>query len=139
MKFHKLKAMVQLTSLIFTGIVVLEAAAGQTLPSRMLWELLLCAAAAALLKFCFASESIYEASIPRQTVYLLLVWLIFLLGNYTFAWGLSKRAALSILAEVLIIYFVLRLVNFQLVKRDVKRMNKRLQKSEERKKDKTSG
>lgn len=137
MKFKKLKDMVQLTSLIFTGTVVLEAVAGQTLHSRMLWELLICAAASALLKFFFFSGSLYEASVPRQTAYLLLVWLIFLLGNYVSGWGLSMETAISILAEVLVIYFVLRLVNYQLVKMEVKRMNKRLLKSEDKKEDPT--
>lgn len=138
MKFHKLKNMVQLTSLIFTGIAAIEAAAGQTLNSRTVWEILFCAAAAALLKFFFFSENLFESSILRQTVYLFLVWLIFLLYNYMSGRGLSKGTALSILAEVLIIYFVIRLINYQLVKLEVKRMNRRLQKSEDRKKDQTS-
>lgn len=138
MKFQKLKNMVQLTSLIFTGIAAIEAAAGQTLNSRTVWEILFCAAAAALLKFFFFSENLFESSILRQTVYLFLVWLIFLLYNYMSGRGLSKGTALSILAEVLIIYFVIRLINYQLVKLEVKRMNRRLQKSEDRKKDQTS-
>lgn len=138
MKFHKLKNMVQLTSLIFTGIAAMEAAAGQTLSSRTVWELLLCAAAAALLKFFFFSENLFESSMLRQTVYLFLVWLIFLVCNYMSGRDLSKGAALSILAEVLIIYFVIRLINYQLVRLEVKQMNRRLKKPEDRKKDKTS-
>lgn len=130
MKFQKLKSVVQLTAMIFTGIVVLEAAAGQSFRSIMIWEILVCAAAAALIKFCFFSESIFERSPFIQSVYLILVWLTTLLCDYLFGWGITKYTALIILAAVLIIYFVIRMLNYQLVKMEVKRMNQRLEKSE---------
>lgn len=138
MKFQKLKSVVQLTAMIFTGIVVLEAAAGQSFRSAMIWEILVSAAAAALIKFCFFSENIFERSPFIQSVYLILVWLTALLCNDLFGWGMTKYTALAILAAVLIIYFVIRLLNYQLVKIEVKRMNQRLAKSEKGKEKKTS-
>lgn len=136
MKFQRFKAIVQLASLIFTGIMVLEAAVGQTLTYQVTWGLLICAAAAAFLKFSFFSENLFEASLIRQAAYLILVWLIFLLCNFLSGRGFGKEVAVSILAEVLIIYFAIRMINYQLVKMEVKRMNKRLGESGKRRKDK---
>lgn len=138
MKFQKLKSVVQLTAMIFTGIVILEAAAGQSFRSAMIWEILVCAVVAALIKFCFFSENIFESSPFIQSVYLILVWLAALLCNDLFGWGMTWYMALVILTAVLIIYFVIRLLNYQLIKMEVKRMNQRLAKSEKGKGKKTS-
>lgn len=127
MKFQKLKNTVQLTSLIFTGIVVLDAAAGQTFSNGMAWGILVCSALAALLKSCLFTESPFDSSIFRQMAYLLVVWLMFLLCSFILNWGVTWITGLSILAEVLLIYFAIRLINYQLVKMEVKRMNRRLE------------
>lgn len=132
MKFQKLKDTVQLTSLIFTGIAVLGAATGQTFHSGMLWGFLVSSVLSAVIKIRFFSESLFAASIPRQIAYLLSVWLIFISCSLLSGWGVTPKAAVSILGEVLIIYFVIRLVNYQLVKMEVKQMNQRLESPEEK-------
>lgn len=139
MKFRKFKKIVQLASMVFTGIVVLELVAGQELLPHMLWGLLACAVAASLIRVCLFQESLFEGSVWCQAVYLVCVWVTGILCNYLFGWGLAWKTTVSILAEVLIIYFVLRLVNYQFVKSEVKRMNKRLEKSGRGKEDKPSG
>lgn len=126
MRFHKIKTMMQLTSVIFTGIVVLQALAGQTLNNRILWQILVCAAAASLLKICFFQGILFEYSVWRQAVYLILVWLAGLVSNYLFGWGLRITSIVSILAGVLIIYFVIRIFSYQLIKADTKKMNETL-------------
>lgn len=138
MKFQKLKKLVQLTSLIFAGIVILEMAAGQKLQNRMLWEFLACAGASSLVKLCFFRESLFENSVWRQIAYLISVWVIGILCNGLFGWGVAWNTIVSILAEVLIVYLAIRLVNYQFIKSEVKRMNKRLGKPGERKEDKPS-
>lgn len=139
MKFGKLKKAVQLASMIFTGIVILEMAAGQELRNQMLWGFLLCAGAASLIRACFFQDRLFEGSVLYQAVYLVTVWATGMLCNYLFGWGLSWHNIAGILAEVLIIYFAIRLVNYQLVKSEVKRMNKRLGKSGNEKGDQSSG
>lgn len=126
MRFHKIKTMMQLTSVIFTGIVVLQALAGQTLNNRILWQILVCAAAASLLKICFFQGILFEYSVWRQAAYLILVWLAGLVSNYLFGWGLRITSIVSILAGVLIIYFVIRIFSYQLIKADTKKMNETL-------------
>lgn len=136
MKFQKFKNTVQLTCLIFTGIVILEAAFGQMFNNRMVWGILVCSALAALLKSCLFSDRLFEASILRQMGYLILVWILFLVYSFFAGRGLTSETAASILAEVLVIYFAIRLVNYQLVKMEAKRMNQRLEHSEKEKESK---
>lgn len=133
MKFQKFKNMVQLTCLIFTGIIILETASGQMFNNRIVWGLLVCSALAAVIKFGLFSESLFGASILRQMGYLILVWLLFLMYNFFAGRGLTWEVTASILAEVAVIYAAIRLVNYQLVKMEVKRMNKRLKLSEKEK------
>lgn len=138
MKFQKLKKMVQLTSLIFAGIVILEMAAGQELQNRMLWGFLVCAVVSSLVRVCFFKENLFESSVCCQILYLVCVWVLGVLCNFLFGWGLAVTTIVSILAEVLIVYFAIRLVNYQFIKSEVKCMNKHLGKSGERKEDKPS-
>lgn len=133
MKFQKFKNMVQLTCLIFTGIIILETASGQMFNNRVVWGLFVCSVLAAVLKFILFSESLFGASILRQIGYLILVWLLFLMYNFFTGRGLTWEVTASILEEVAVIYAAIRLVNYQLVKMEVKRMNKRLKLSEKEK------
>lgn len=133
MIFQKVKSMLQLTSMIFTAIVVLQALVGQTLGNRLIWQILVCAATASLLKICFFQGVLYEYSVWRQAAYLVLVWLTGLISNYLFGWGLGIENIVSILAEVLIIYFLIRIFSYQLIKADTKKINERLKRTKKEK------
>lgn len=123
MMVKKIKAIIQLTSLIFTGIVLFEMVSNQSFNNRILWALFGCSAIAALLKFCIFSDNLFAASVFHQMLYLFFVWLLFLACNLFSGLGLTVETAISILLQVVIIYFVIRLINYRLVKTEVKHMN----------------
>lgn len=122
----KIKAIVQLTSLIFTGIVMLEMLFYQSFNNTIVWALIICSAIAACVKCCLFSNRLFVSSIFQQSMYLCFVWLLFLACNYVSGLGCSIQIAISILVKVLIIYFIIRLVNYRLVKTEVKHMNQML-------------
>ncbi len=124
----KIKKIFQLTSMVFTVIVLMQLLLGNELNRTILYEYLACSLLAAMLKHIFFRGIIFEFSIWRQLLYLFLVWLFVITCNFLFHWGMSMASVFASPVMVITIYLVLRLFNYQLEKMEVRKMNELLKK-----------
>ena len=124
----KIKKIFQLTSMVFTVIVLMQLLLGNELSRTILYEYLACSLLAAMLKHIFFRGIIFEFSIWRQLLYLFLVWLFVITCNFLFHWGMSMASVFASPVMVITIYLVLRLFNYQLEKTEVRKMNELLKK-----------
>lgn len=130
---QKINKITQLTAMIFTGVVLIELITGKQLNNQFLYEILLSAFGAAVIKHSFFQGVLFDSSFLKQAVYLIAVWVYCVLCNYLFNWGLTIEGIASILAMVIILYIVIRLLSYQFDKAEVKKMNEMLEKKEDKK------
>ncbi|WP_124065918.1 DUF3021 family protein [Clostridium sp. E02] len=130
---HKINKITQLTAMIFTGVVLIELLTGKQLNNQFLYEILLSAFGAAVIKRSLFQGILFDSSFFKQAVYLIAVWVYCILCNYLFNWGLTIEGIASILAIVIILYIAIRLLTYQFDKAEVKKMNERLEKKEDKK------
>lgn len=122
-----IKKVFQLTSMVFTIIVLLQMIMQHTLDSKMLYGMLGVSFAASLLKVILFKGILFEFSIGRQVAYLLIVWGLVLIFNFTFNWHMTIIDMLVNLIFVTVTYLCLRLISYHFVREDAKKMNQRLE------------
>lgn len=128
--FGKIKNFVQLTSIIFTILILMEVVGGIKTDNQIVLAMLTCSLAASLLKLCFFPEVLFEYSPLRQTVYLLLVLFIAIVCNYIWGQIMTIDKILSTASLVVLVYLIIRLVNYQFVRKEAQKMNEYLKKTE---------
>jgi len=121
-----IKKVFQLMSMIFTIIVLLQLIMQHTLNNQILLGMMGVSFAASILKVIFFKGILFEFSIGRQMAYLLLVWGLVLVFNFTFNWHMTIMDMLVNLIMVFVIYLCLRLISYHFLKEDAKKLNQLL-------------
>jgi|GEM_PF-1991103 len=133
MIFKYSKKVLQLTSVVFTVIVLFQLVTEQHLNNTRLYELLALSLVLSLVKVIINKYIISVDSIFNPLLYIIIIWLMVLASNYLFKWNMSLLSIFSTFAEVILIYICVRLINFQYEKIEVKKMNEILDRNRKNK------
>lgn len=133
MIFKYSRKVLQLTSVVFTVIIIFQLLTEQHLDNTRIYELLALSLILSLVKIIINKYVISIDSIFNPLVYIIIVWLMVLASNYLFKWNMSLMSIFITLAEVILIYLCVRLINFQYEKIEVKKMNEILDKNRKNK------
>ncbi|RII34856.1 DUF3021 family protein [Clostridium chromiireducens] len=133
MIFKYSRKVLQLTSVIFTVIILFQLLTEQHLDNTRIYELLALSLVLSLVKIIINKYVISVDSIFNPLIYIIIIWLMVLASNYLFNWNMSLISIFSTLAEVILIYLCVRLINFQYEKIEVKKMNEILDRNRKNK------
>ena len=133
MIFKYSRKVLQLTSVVFTVIILFQLLTEQNLDNTRIYELLALSLILSLVKIIINKYVISVDSIFNPLIYIIIVWLMVLASNYLFGWNMSLISIFSTLAEVILIYLCVRLINFQYEKIEVKKMNEILDRNRKNK------
>lgn len=133
MIFKYSRKVLQLTSVVFTVIILFQLLTEQHLDNTRIYELLALSLVLSLVKMIINKYVISVDSIFNPLIYIIIVWLMVLASNYLFKWNMSLISILITLAEVILIYLCVRLINFQYEKIEVKKMNEILDRNRKNK------
>ncbi|OPJ65630.1 hypothetical protein CLCHR_06140 [Clostridium chromiireducens] len=133
MIFKYSRKVLQLTSVVFTVIILFQLLTEQHLDNTRIYELLALSLVLSLVKIIINKYVISVDSIFNPLIYIIIIWLMVLASNYLFNWNMSLISIFSTLAEVILIYLCVRLINFQYEKIEVKKMNEILDRNRKNK------
>ena len=127
------KTILQLTSIVFTVVIVFQLVTGQQLNNARLYELLALSLVLSLIKFIINKYIISKDSIFNPLSYIVIIWLMVIASNYLFNWNMSLSSIFSTLIEVILIYICVRIINYQYEKIEVNKMNEILDRNRKNK------
>lgn len=122
MTFKYLKDILKLTSVVFTVIILFQLITGQILDNTKVYELLALSLLLSLIKVIL-NKYISVDSIFNPLLYIIIIWLMVMASSYIFNWDMSLLSMILTFIEVILIYFCVRLINYQHEKIEVKKMN----------------
>ena len=117
------KTILQLTSIVFTVVIVFQLVTGQQLNNVRLYELLALSLVLSLIKFIINKYIISKDSVFNPLSYIVIIWLMVIASNYLFNWNMSLSSIFSTFIEVILIYLCVRIINYQYEKIEVNKMN----------------
>jgi hypothetical protein len=117
------KTVLQLTSIVFTVVIVFQLVTGQQLNNVRLYELLALSLVLSLIKLIINKYIISKDSVFNPLSYIVVIWLMVIASNYLFNWNMSLSSILSTFIEVILIYLCVRIINYQYEKIEVNKMN----------------
>ena len=127
------KTILQLTSIVFTVVIVFQLATGQQLNNIRLYELLALSLVLSLIKFIINKYIISKDSVFNPLSYIVIIWLMVIASNYLFNWNMSLSSIFLTLIEVILIYLCVRIINYQYEKIEVNKMNEILDRNRKNK------
>ena len=127
------KTILQLTSIVFTVVIVFQLATGQQLNNIRLYELLALSLVLSLIKFIINKYIISKDSAFNPLSYIVVIWLMVIGSNYLFNWNMSLSSIFSTFIEVILIYLCVRIINYQYEKIEVNKMNEILDRNRKNK------
>jgi len=133
MIFKYSKTILQLTSIVFTVVIVFQLATGQQLNNVRLYELLALSLVLSLIKFIINKYIISKDSVFNPLSYIVIIWLMVIASNYLFNWNMSLSSIFSTFIEVILIYLCVRIINYQYEKIEVNKMNEILDRNRKNK------
>jgi len=133
MIFKYSKTILQLTSIVFTVVIVFQLATGQQLNNVRLYELLALSLVLSLIKFIINEYIISKDSVFNPLSYIVIIWLMVIASNYLFSWNMSLSSIFSTFIEVILIYLCVRIINYQYEKIEVNKMNEILDRNRKNK------
>ena len=133
MIFKYSKTILQLTSIVFTVVIVFQLATGQQLNNVRLYELLALSLVLSLIKFIINEYIISKDSVFNPLSYIVIIWLMVIASNYLFNWNMSLSSIFSTFIEVILIYLCVRIINYQYEKIEVNKMNEILDRNRKNK------
>lgn len=114
--------------IIFAITTILQLILGTALDNQGLYELLALAFLISLLQSFLFKKIIFEYSIPRQIIFLFLVWGLVIGFNYIFKWHYQVKYLFVLLGIVLVTYAAIRLLTYYHIKGEANEMNRLLKK-----------
>ena len=127
------KTILQLTSIVFTVVIVFQLVTGQQLNNVRLYELLALSLVLSLIKFIINEYIISKDSVFNPLSYIVIIWLMVIASNYLFNWNMSLSSIFSTFIEVILIYLCVRIINYQYEKIEVNKMNEILDRNRKNK------
>ena len=127
MMIRRIQQVLRLSATIFTVCVVLQLVTGHQLNNEMLLGLLICSVGASLVRFLLFREFLAEATVAKQLLYMLVVWLMVVAFNFLFQWGMSVGGIFGNAGLVLITYVCVRFISYRHDKTEVREMNRLLE------------
>ncbi|EHI98965.1 hypothetical protein CDLVIII_2306 [Clostridium sp. DL-VIII] len=123
MTFEYLKKILKLTSIVFTVIVLFQLISGQNLNNQILHDLLCLSLILTLIKVLINKYIIPRDSIFNSLLFILIAWAMVIGSNYVFSWNMSINTIFLTSIQIVVIYILVRIINYQHDKIEVKKMN----------------
>ncbi len=123
MTFEYFKKILKLTSIVFTVIVLFQLISGQNLNNQILHDLLGLSLILTLIKVLINKYIIPRDSIFNSLLFILIAWAMVIGSNYVFSWNMSINTIFLTSIQIVVIYILVRIINYQHDKIEVKKMN----------------
>lgn len=123
MTFEYLKRILKLTSIVFTVVVLFQLIGGQNLNNQILYDLLGLSLILTLIKILINKYIIPRDSIFNSLLFILIAWAMVIGSNYIFSWNMSINTIFSTSIQTVVIYILVKIINYQHDKIEVKKMN----------------
>ncbi|MFT8352630.1 hypothetical protein [Clostridium saccharoperbutylacetonicum] len=123
MTFEYLKRILKLTSIVFTVVVLFQLISGQNLNNQILYHLLGLSLILTLMKILINKYIIPRDSIFNSLLFILIAWAMIIASNYIFSWNMSINTMFLTSIQTVIIYILVKIINYQHDKIEVKKMN----------------
>ncbi|OOM73415.1 hypothetical protein [Clostridium sp. BL-8] len=123
MTFEYFKKILKLTSIVFTVIVLFQLISGQNLNNQILHDLLGLSLILTLIKVLINKYIIPRDSIFNSLLFILIAWAMVIGSNYVFSWNMSINTIFLTSIQIVVIYILVRIINYQHDKLEVKKMN----------------
>ncbi len=123
MTFEYFKKILKLTSIVFTVIVSFQLISGQNLNNQILHDLLGLSLILTLIKVLINKYVIPRDSIFNSLLFILIAWAMVIGSNYVFSWNMSINTIFLTSIQIVVIYILVRIINYQHDKIEVKKMN----------------
>lgn len=123
MTFEYFKRILKLTSVVFTVIVLFQLISGQNLNNQILYDLLSLSLILTLIKVLINKYIISRDSIFNSLLFILIAWAMIIGSNFIFSWNMSMNTIFLTSIQTVIIYILVRIINYQHDKVEVKKMN----------------
>ncbi len=123
MTFEYFKKILKLTSIVFTVIVLFQLISGQNLNNQILHDLLGLSLILTLIKVLINKYVIPRDSIFNSLLFILIAWAMVIGSNYVFSWNMSINTIFLTSIQIVVIYILVRIINYQHDKIEVKKMN----------------
>lgn len=123
MTFEYLKRILKLTSIVFTVVVLFQLIGGQNLNNQILYDLLGLSLILTLIKVLINKYIIPRDSIFNSLLFILIAWAMVIGSNYIFSWNMSINTIFLTSIQTVVIYILVKIINYQHDKIEVKKMN----------------
>jgi hypothetical protein len=123
MTFEYLKKILKLTSVVFTVIVLFQLICGQNLNNTILYELFGLSLILTIIKLLINKYIIPRDSIFNYVSFIIIAWIMVIISNYIFIWNMSTNSMLLTSIQIVLIYLLVKIINYQHDKIEVKKMN----------------
>lgn len=123
MTFEYLKRILKLTSIVFTVVVLFQLISGQNLNNQILYDLLGLSLILTLIKVLINKYIISRDSIFNSLLFILIAWVMIIVSNYIFSWNMSINTIFLTSIQTVLIYILVKIINYQHDKIEVKKMN----------------
>lgn len=123
MTFEFFKRILKLTSVVFTVIVLFQLISGQNLNNQIVYSLLSLSLILTLIKVLINKYIIPRDSIFNSLLFILIAWAMVISSNYIFSWNMSMNTIFLTSIQTVVIYILVRIINYQHDKVEVKKMN----------------
>ncbi|WP_160689915.1 hypothetical protein [Clostridium sp. C2-6-12] len=123
MTFEYLKRILKLTSIVFTVVVFFQLISGQNLNNQILYDLLGLSLILTLIKILINKYIIPRDSIFNSLLFILIAWVMIIGSNYILGWNMSIKTIFLTSLQTIVIYILVKIINYQHDKIEVKKMN----------------
>lgn len=123
MTFEYLKKIMKLTCVVFTVVVLFQLISGQNLNNNILYDLLGLSLILTLIKVLINKYLIPRDSIFNSIFFIFIAWVMVIGSNYIFSWNMSISTIFLTSIQIVVIYVLVKIINYQHDKIEVKKMN----------------